>query len=85
MNIIAYAIGRESFDDKNGNGIFDGNDAITQDLAEPSQGTAWFWDFDGNGAKDLADNMFNGICDSTHSKCSTRKYAPLSATTTITI
>jgi adhesin/invasin len=65
--IVAYTTGSESFNDQNGNGIFDGNDTITHDMSEPyidaNNSGAWelgelFIDVNGNGAFDKADGVF---------------------------
>lgn len=53
--ILATTLGNESFTDTNGNGVYDGNDTLTQDLGEA------FLDSNQNGSYDLTDGYFVDI------------------------
>jgi len=76
--LLAKAIGEESFVDNNGNGAFDNGETYT-DLAEPfrddDEDSAYdpgedFFDFNNNQARDPADAIFNGVlCNDTSGRC----------------
>lgn len=73
--IIAYTSGAEAFIDVNGNSVFDDGDTFdaSMDLAEPFvdenengmyDAGEFFFDFNSNGSRDLADGMWNGpLCE----------------------
>ncbi|HHM05243.1 MAG TPA: DUF11 domain-containing protein [Gammaproteobacteria bacterium] len=80
VTILATMVGEESFDDRNGNGVFDDGDTFT-DLPE-----AWrdddedgtrdaqeiFVDFDEDGGYDAADGLYNGVLCQHSSLCSSK-------------
>jgi len=82
--IAAYTVGEESFNDANGNGIFDDGDTHT-DLGEPyldidedgafDSVSEEIFDYKGNGTRQTADGEFNGVL------CN-RSVAPLCSTET---
>lgn len=78
VTILATAVGEESFEDKNGNGVFDDGDTFT-DLPEAYRddnennardGNEPFVDFNENGTYDAADGLYNGILCEDSTRCS---------------
>lgn len=76
--ILAYAIGEESFIDRNGNGVFDDGDHFT-DLPEAwiddnendiRDADEFFIDFNRNNSYDSGDGHFNGVLCKHSSLCS---------------
>ncbi len=77
-DILAVAIGNESFTDENGNGLFDDGEDF-EDLGEPYRDDnnngaydvgEYFFDHNDNGLRDEADGIYNGIlCNSDESSC----------------
>jgi hypothetical protein len=82
FTILAFCIGEESFNDRNGNGIFDEDDLFNEntDLAEPFLDAnenrdydygEWFWDYNANGEFDGEPNgKYNGsLCSDDEQLC----------------
>ena len=92
-SLLATAIGEESFNDANGNGIFDNGETFgdlgerfldnnengTYDAGEP------IYDFNNNAIRDGADGIFNGVlCADTTGRCdATKKTTGISASNVI--
>ena len=86
--ILAYTVGEESFDDTNGNFIYDDLDTTFRDLEEPFVDSNWNGTHDAgepivdvvsgndptgvNGVHDFGDMLFNGAGCTHSSECSTR-------------
>ncbi|MGA1863847.1 MAG: hypothetical protein ACMUHX_02170, partial [bacterium] len=68
--VLAFCIGEESFKDLNSNGLYDANEPLTNDLAEPFRDDnqngihdegEWYWDYNTNGEFDGEPNgIYNG-------------------------
>ncbi|RMD79295.1 MAG: hypothetical protein D6809_03925 [Gammaproteobacteria bacterium] len=83
--ILAYAVGEESFVDKNGNGVFDDGDSFT-DLGEPyldanENGSydlgEFFYDFNKNGVRDGPDGKYEGVLCQHSTLCGSSSTAPI--------
>jgi len=80
--ILAYTIGEESFDDTNGNFIFDNNDTTFRDMEEPFVDSNWDGVHNGepiadvvnaNGVHDLGDMLLNSTSCTHASLCNTTR------------
>ena len=81
VQILAMAIGEESFVDANGNGMFDPGESFT-DLSEgfrDDNGNGvydvgeFFYDFNSNGMRDGPDGIFNGVLCNDPNRCDSSK------------
>lgn len=81
VTILAYAIGEESFQDNNGNGVFDDGDTFT-DIGEmfrddnesgsyESGADGFFYDFNNNGVYDIGDGKYEGLLCQDSTRCGT--------------
>ncbi|HET7396588.1 MAG TPA: hypothetical protein VFK12_09125, partial [Gammaproteobacteria bacterium] len=80
--ILAYAVGEESFLDKDGNGVFNNGDAFTdipeifldsnEDGTYTSGVDPFFYDFDNNSAYTAADSKWEGLLCKDSTRCGTR-------------
>lgn len=80
VHIFAYTIGEESFNDANGNGLFDSTETF-YDLPEAFQDrnedgiyhasspTDYFYDFNKNNSYDTADGLWEGVLCNAGNKC----------------
>lgn len=69
VNILAFAIGEESFTDKNGNGVFDAGDTF-EDMGEPYEDDnnngqydpgEFFYDYNQDGVRNGPDGHYEGL------------------------
>ncbi len=79
--ILAYAIGEESFQDNNGDGVFDDGDTFTDigeiyrddnesGAYEPGS-DGFFYDFNNNNVHDAADGKYEGLLCKDSTRCGT--------------
>lgn len=91
--IVSHTIGEESFNDANGNGVFDDGDTFTdipevfrddnEDGVYTSTADGFFLDFNENQQYDSADGGFNGLLCQHSTDCSSTRTLGVSSSTII--